>query len=74
MVKNLKSQEISKRELLETIKEWLKKEKEQALRKALSEESFEAADWSKYLAYQLGFIKAIEKLDNFIPDPEHINE
>lgn len=74
MIKNLNDKSISKRKAIENIKEWLRKEREQALRKALSEESFEAADWSKYLAYQLGFLKAIEKLDNFIPDPETINE
>jgi hypothetical protein len=73
MIKNINDKSISKRQAIENIKEWLKKEKELALRKVLSEESFEAADWSKYLAYQLGFIKALEKLDNFIPDPENIN-
>jgi hypothetical protein len=73
MIKNINDKSISKRQAIENIKEWLKKEKELALRKVLSEESFEATDWSKYLAYQLGFIKALEKLDNFIPDPENIN-
>ena len=74
MIKNLNEVNISKRKAIELLKEWLNKEREQALRKVLSEESFEAADWSKYLAYQLGFLKALEKLDKFIPDPETINE
>ena len=74
MLKNLNDNTISKRKAIELIKEWLKKEKDAALRKALSEESFEAADWSKYLAYQLGSLKVLEKLDNFIPDPETFNE
>ena len=74
MIKNLNDKTISKRKAIELIKEWLEKEKDLSYRKIISEESFEAADWSKYLAYQLGFLKALEKLDKFIPDPETFNE
>lgn len=70
MIKDLDKKEITKRELLEKIKDKIKKEKELHLRKTLSEKSFEMPDWSKYLAYQLGFIAALEELDNFLPDPE----
>lgn len=70
MINNLKDKEITKREVLETIKLKLKKEKEEHLRKALSEKSFEMPDWSKYLAYQLGCIAILEELDKFVPDPE----
>lgn len=70
MIKDLDKKEITKRELLEKIKDKIKREKELRLRKTLSEKSFEMPDWSKYLAYQLGFIAALEELDNFLPDPE----
>lgn len=72
MIKDLDKKEISKRELVEKIKFKLRKEKEEHLRKTLSEKSFEMPDWSKYLAYQLGYIAALEELDRFIPDPESI--
>lgn len=72
MINNLKDKEITKREVLELIKLKLKKEKEEHLRKVLSEKSFENVDWSKYLAYQLGFLAAIEELDKFVPDAEDI--
>lgn len=74
MIKDLGNKEISKRELIEKIKDKIKKEKELHLRKALSEKSFEMPDWSKYLAYQLGFIAALEELDNFVPDPESLKQ
>ena len=70
MIKDLDKKEITKRELLEKIKDKIKREKELRLRKTLSQKSFEMPDWSKYLAYQLGFIAALEELDNFLPDPE----
>ena len=72
MIKDLGNKGISKRELIEKIKDKIKKEKELHLRKALSEKSFEMPDWSKYLAYQLGCIAILEELDNFLPDPESI--
>lgn len=74
MIKDLDKKEITKRELLEKIKDKIKREKELRLRKTLSEKSFEMPDWSKYLAYQLGFIAALEELDNFVPDPESLNK
>lgn len=74
MIKNLTDSSLSKRKLLELIKEKIRQEKELHLRTALSEDSFEKADWSKYLAYQLGYIAALEKLDKFVPDPVSLNE
>lgn len=74
MIKNLTDSSLSKRKLLELIKERIKQEKELHLRTALSEDSFEKPDWSKYLAYQLGYIAALEKLDKFIPDQGSIND
>ena len=72
MIKNFK--DLTKKELVEFVKKKLQKEKEQHLRSILSEKSFENADWSKYLAHQLGYLAAIEELDKFVPDPETINE
>jgi len=74
MINDLKEKEITKKDLLIRIKDKLRREKEEHLRKVLSEKSFEVADWSKYLAYQLGFLAAIEELDRFIPDPETIKQ
>jgi len=74
MINNLKDKSITKRQLLEIIKEKIKKEKEQKLRNILSEKAFEAASWDKYLAHQLGFLAALEELDKFIPDPVNIDD
>ena len=74
MINNLKQKDITKREVLQLIKNKLKKEKEQSLRNILSEKSFEMAEWSKYLAHQLGYMAALEELDRFVPDPETIND
>lgn len=74
MFNNLKQKDITKRELLQTLKDKLRKEKEQALRNILSEKSFEMAEWSKYLAHQLGYMAALEELDKFVPDPDTIND
>ena len=74
MINDLKEKEITKKDLLIRIKDKLRREKEEHLRKVLSEKSFEVADWSKYLAYQLGFLAAIEELDKFTPDPETIKQ
>lgn len=73
MIKNINDKNITKKETLEIIKTKIKKSKELHLRNILSEKSFENAEWSKYLAHQLGFLAALEELDNFIPDPENIN-
>lgn len=74
MINNLKQKDITKREVLQLIKNKLKKEKEQSLRNILSEKSFEMAEWSKYLAHQLGYMAALEELDKFVPDPETLND
>jgi hypothetical protein len=74
MIKNLTDSSLSKRKLLELIKERINEEKKLHLRSVLSEDSFEKPDWSKYLAYQLGCLAVLEKLDNFIPDPGIIND
>lgn len=73
MLKNIKDKTTSKREAIQNIKDKLKKEKELHLRNILSEKSFEAASWDKYLAHQLGYLAALEELDKFIPDPESLN-
>lgn len=72
MINILKEKDISKKDIFEFLKVKLKKDKEQLIRNITSEKSFEAADWSKYLAHQLGSLKYLEELDNLIPDPETI--
>jgi len=74
MINDLKEAGVTKKDLLIRLKDKLRREKEEHLRKVLSEKSFEVADWSKYLAYQLGFLAAIEELDKFVPDPESIKQ
>lgn len=74
MVKNLKSQEISKTETLELLKKWLKEKKDLHYRSTISEESLDKGSWDKFIAFQLGYLKAIEEFNNFIPDPVTINE
>lgn len=73
MIKNISGKIITKKQVIEIIKEKINKEKELHLRTILSEDSFDKPEWSKFLAYQLGYLAALEKLDKFIPDPETIN-
>ena len=72
MINDLKEAGVTKKDLLIRLKDKLRREKEEHLRKVLSEKSFEVADWSKYLAYQLGFLAAIEELDKFVPSPDDV--
>lgn len=74
MINKLKEKNITKKEVYEFLKLKLKKDKELFIRNITSEKAFEAAEWSKYLAHQLGSLKYLEELDNLIPDPETINE
>lgn len=74
MINKLKDNTLTKRQVYEWLKSWLKKEKEQKLRNMLSEDSLDRASWDKYLAHQLGFYAALEELDKLIPDPEKIND
>ena len=74
MIKNLTDSSLSKRKLLELIKARIDEEKKLHLRSLLSEDSFDKPEWSKYLAYQLGCLAVLEKLDKFIPDPVSMNE
>ena len=74
MINNLRQKDITKRELLQTLKDKLRKEKEQSIRNIMSEKSFEMVEWSKYLAHQLGYLAALEELDKFVPDPETLND
>ena len=74
MINDLKEKELTKKQVVEKIKDKIKREKDLHLRKILSKDSFEVADWSKYLAYQLGYMAALEELDSFVPDPESIKQ
>lgn len=74
MINKLKEDNITRRDIFEFLKLKLRKDKEQLLRNITSEKSFENADWSKYLAHQLGCLKYLEELDNLIPDPETLTK
>lgn len=74
MINKLKEEDITKRGIFEFLKLKLRKDKEQFLRNITSEESFDKAEWSKYLAHQLGCLKYLEELDKLIPDPETIKQ
>lgn len=74
MINILKEKDISKKDIFEFLKLKLRKDKEQLIRNITSEKSFETADWSKYLAHQLGSLKYLEELDNIIPDPETLTK
>lgn len=60
----------TKDELLLIIHEYLLELSELSRRKTLDEDSFEKPAWSEYQAYQLGYQKALSKIENFIPYPE----
>lgn len=67
-LKQIEAKTISKDEALKIIKIYLHEQKELALRKMLSDDEFTKDAWSSYIAHQLGYIKAIDKLITFIPD------
>jgi hypothetical protein len=70
MINTLTDVKLTRREVLEVIKEKLQKEEEQKRRNITSEKSFEMPSWDKYIAHQLGYLKCLEDLNKFIPDPE----
>lgn len=71
MLKSLKQKEalkISKEEAYLIIRAFLSNEIELSRRKMMSEERFESPSWSEYQAFQLGMLKSLDKVLNFIPD------
>lgn len=71
MLKSLKQKEalkISKEEAYQIIRDFLNRESDLALRDMLSKDSFTLPSWSEHQAYQLGILKALDKVLQFIPD------
>lgn len=66
--KNLKSKDLSRDEAFKILRDYLTEQRELGVRKLISQEGFESPSWSEQHAYNLGFIKAVEKLKTFIPD------
>lgn len=69
-LKNEDAKKYTKNEVILIILEYIKEQKELSLRLMLSDDSFDKPAWSEHQAYQLGFQKALNKLETFIPDPE----
>lgn len=70
---SLKSKEFnkySKEEVVTILKLFIKEQLELSTRKMLDDECFNKPSWSEYQAYQLGFHKALTKINTFIPDQE----
>lgn len=69
-MKSLKTKEVlTKEEAYKVISEYLKESIETSNRKMRDEDNFTLPAWSEFQAYQLGAIKAYNKLLDFIPQP-----
>jgi len=67
-LKKLNSKELSRSQAFSLLKEYLVEQIDLAQRKAVSEDNFSLPAWSEFQAYQLGNIKAFQKLLSIIPD------
>lgn len=67
-LKKLNDKEITKSQAFSLLKEYLVEQIELSHRKAESEDNFSLPSWSEFQAYQLGSIKAYNKLLSIIPD------
>jgi hypothetical protein len=71
MLKSLKDPNnppISKEEAYQIIHNYLDAEIRLAHRKQLDEVRFDSASWAEFQAFQLGMLKMLDKLKQFIPD------
>jgi hypothetical protein len=67
-LKKLHNKDLTKSQVFSLLKEYLTEQIELSQRKVVSEENFTLPAWSEYQAYQLGSIKAYQKLLSIIPD------
>ena len=67
-LKKLNDKGITKSQAFSLLKEYLVEQIELSRRKAESEDNFSLPSWSEFQAYQLGSIKAYNKLLSIIPD------
>jgi hypothetical protein len=67
-LKSEKAKSLSKQEVFDLLKAYIKDQVELSRRKSVYEENFSLPAWSEYQAYQLGFQKAFLKLQSLLPD------
>jgi hypothetical protein len=67
-LKKFNSKDLSRSQAFSLLKEYLVEQIDLAQRKAVNEDNFSLPAWSEFQAYQLGTIKAIQKLLSIIPD------
>jgi hypothetical protein len=67
-LKSDKAKDLTKKEVLILIREYIRDQIDLSRRKQLDEENFTLPAWSEHQAYQNGFQKAFQKLYNLIPD------
>lgn len=67
-LKSEKAKNLTKSQALTEIKLYLEEQIELSRRKMLDEDNFTLPSWSEHQAFQLGFQKAFQKLNNLIPD------
>jgi hypothetical protein len=67
-LKLLHNKETNKSQAFKLLKEYLDEQIDLARRKQVDEDNFSLPSWSEYQAFQLGVIKAYQKLYNVIPD------
>ena len=67
-LKSEKGKTLTKKEVLKLLKSYLEEQIELARRKSIDEDNFSLPSWSEYQAYQLGIQKALQKVNNLIPD------
>lgn len=67
-LKKLNSKELTKSQAFSLLKEYLVEQIELAHRKTENEDNFSLPAWAEFQAYQLGSIKAYNKLLSIIPD------
>lgn len=61
---------LTKTQIYDILREYLAEQINLASRKQRNEENFALPAWSEFQAYQLGGIKVLEKLLDFIPEPD----
>lgn len=67
MEKTLGDAKLTKDQVFKILKGYLRREKEASVRKCMDEVAFDKPSWSEFVAFQLGYQKALFKLDSFIP-------
>lgn len=67
-LKKLTSKETTKSQAFSLLKEYLTEQIDLAQRKTINEDNFSLPAWAEFQAFQLGIIKANQKLLSIIPD------